>query len=238
MPTFSMNRGDPGRPMVHVTRTEAPGTSHVMVRTQQGFSEPQEGLRPPTEVCLRQLERLLEQFRGKPLLETLLCILLDRLQPVFNSLEDTKDFRGLATATGAQLDRLGEFYNTPRNGKSDNGFRAILLASAYIVGTRGTGNEMLQALLLLDAGFAPDQVRLIEHPPAAFIMTARVPAGRQLLGEEFGLILKRAKPAGVKFVLMFEEQGQTLFAWSGDPGAGWAEASAPQVTGGIWAEGV
>ena len=192
----------------------------------------------PTPICLTTIERIVEQFKDKVRIEGLICAIADRAQPILDALEDTKNFRSLDTAIGQQLDELGKFYRAPRNTKTDDAYRAFLKALAVVVGTRGRGDELLTTLVTLDNGFDLASIALIEHRPAALIMTAKVPIGGQLIGEEHASVLKRAVAGGVRLVLLFEESGAVLFSWSGEPGAGFAEGTDPSGTGGIWTEGV
>ncbi len=239
MAIFVLNKAAAPKPLVHISQATHPlGTTHVMVRVQQGFETPAAAVFPPTDACISALERLVEQFKPQPNIESLICSLADRSQPILNAIEDTKAFRNLDTATGQQLDELGTLYLAPRNGKTDDAYRAFLKGQAFVVASKGGGDELLDALVTLDDGFDVGSIQLIEHHPAAFIMTAKVPAGQQLLGEEHASVLRRMVAGGVRFVFLFEAASTTLFVWSGETGEGWAEEASPGTTGAIWAEGV
>lgn len=239
MPTFPGTRARGQLPAAHAQSGRTGGTTHIAVRVQQGFSPPAEPEFGPTDECLAAIDRLLEQFKGRPRLQGLICALADRGQPIKNALEDTKNFRSLDTATGTQLDRLGELYKETRAGKTDDQYRAFLKALALIVASRGRSNEHLDALVFLDNGFAPSAISLVPHYPAGFIMTAEVPFPQVDLGFEFARVLRKIPPSGVKFMLMFEYPDTTShFVWSGDTGSGFAEVSSPGSTGGVWAEAV
>jgi len=194
---------------------------------------------PAESQCLLALDRLLEQFKGKPAIEGLICALADRGTEIEQSLINVSEFRSLDTALGSQLDQIGRFYREPRNGKTDDQYRAFLKAFALIVASKGRANELIDALVFLDNGFDLAAIELIPHYPASFVMTARVPFGQQLLGEEFARVLRKIVAAGVQFILLFEYPSSTThFVWSGDTGEGFAEESTPALTGGFWAEGV
>jgi hypothetical protein len=192
---------------------------------------------PARDYCARALDRVAEEFRPQPLIEKLLCLLADRATAIEQALINVSEFRQPTTALGQQLDELGKAYGEPRNGETDDDYRRRLIAMAQVVDSKGTGEDLLELLVALDNGFSPSSIQLIEHHPACLIMTCVVPLGGQLLGETFGRLLHKAKAGGVCLVLLFEEQGATLFVWSGDTGSGWAEEGSPG-TGGIWAEGV
>lgn len=188
--------------------------------------------------CALAVDRLLEQFKGKPKVEGLICALASRGTPIEQSLINVKEFRSLDTALGSQLDELGRLYLETREGDSDDDFRRRLQAMALVVASRGRPDEMLDVLIVLDNGFAPTTIALTNHFPACFIMEIEVPLGGQMTGESFARILKQAIPAGVCFQLQFQEQNETLFVWEDDTGEGWAEEDDLVGTGGVWAEAV
>lgn len=194
---------------------------------------------PAESHCLLALDRLLSQFKGKDGIEGLICSIATRGTFLEQALINVSEFRSLDTALGEQLDQIGLLYRELRRGKDDDDYRAFLRASAVIVGSKGRPDEMLDALVFLDNGFDPASISLVEHYPASFIMTAKVPFGSQSLGEEFARVLRKIVPAGVKFVLLFEYPVTTShFVWTPDSGGGFAEESSPSATGGVWAEGI
>ncbi len=237
MPTFPATRAPPAKPAIHLQGSRDAATTHLAVRVQAGFEEITAPSFPPTDLCLQAIDRLAEEFKPQVLIAKLVCIFAGRAQAILNAIEDVKDFRSLDTATGQQLDELGKLYRAHRNAKTDDAYRAFLKGFAIVVGTHGFGDEMLAALIALDNGFDLSSITLVEHHPAGFVITAKVPFGQQLLGEEHASVLRRMVPGGVRFMLLFEEVGVDLFVWSGDAGEGWAEEGAPG-SGGLWAEGV
>ena len=238
MPTFPAAKAPPAKPAIHLQGSRSTATTHLAVRVQAGFDPILTTGFPPTDFCLQALDRLAEEFSDSTDLKTLLCILAARAQAILNAIEDVKAFRSLTDATGQQLDEIGKLYVAFREGRSDDDYRNLLQTFAVVVSSVGIADEMLDVLIALDNGFDLSSIALFEHYPAGFIMTARVPIGGQLIGESHGAVLHRMTPAAVRFILMFEELGATMFVWSSDTGEGWAEEDTPASTGGIWAEGV
>lgn len=188
--------------------------------------------------CQAAIDRLLEQFKGKPDLETLICIFADQVQEVEQALTDVRAYRSIETSLGDQLDQNGADYGEYREGEADDDYRRRLRAAAALTASIGAGDELLEILITLDNGYDPASIALVEHYPAGVILTAKVPIGGQLLGEMYGRFMKRAKAGGVRIVVLFEYTGAVHFVWSGETGSGWAEATSPGSTGGLWAEGV
>lgn len=239
MVSWISTKKPPGKPARVVSKLTPTGTSHVAVRIPIGIPAPLASDLDVTNECLLALDRLLQQFKGLPRIEGFICAIADRWQPIVNALEDTKNFRSLDTATGVQLDRLGEFYEETRQGKTDGQYRAFLKTMAAVTASKGLGDEHLDALTSLDNGFAPTAIRLIMHYPAAFVMTCQVPFPQHELGKEFARILRKVVPSGVKFILLFEYPPSTThFVWEGETGEGWAELGNEASTGGIWAHAV
>ncbi|MBI4815170.1 MAG: hypothetical protein HY791_02855 [Deltaproteobacteria bacterium] len=187
--------------------------------------------------CTLAQDRLIQVLK-KPRILTLLCILGNRAQPVINSMNDTIAARDLATAGGAQLDALEVEYRLPRNGASDATYRVRLQAAAQIVSSRGTGDELLDILTTLDAGAYPATIALIEHFPAAMILTFQVASGAWLVGQLYSRLLHRVPQGGCRLVAMFEEDRVDLFVWDDEAGNGWQDEDDPDNTGGVWAEGM
>lgn len=190
--------------------------------------------------CELAKSRLAEQFKGKVNFEALICLLGDRIQDLEQELANTWLFRSIATAVGAQLDRIGIHLRTPRNGTDDEDYRERLSARAIIVGSRGTPDELLLAALALDDGDDPSSIVFIQTPPAAFQLYFTVPAGEVETGWEWGRILRAGQPAGVNGHFYFHERSTTLFSWAAsaaDPSppadSGWFEGTG---LAGTWAE--
>lgn len=178
--------------------------------------------------CEAAKARLLEQFK-RTNLPDLLCALTEPAGDLERAFADIRQYRSLDTAFGVGLDRIGSLYQRPRNGRVDEDYRTILKVEAFKVSSKGTGNDLIRLLQMLDDAIDPDSIVYEEHYPAGVLLSSTVPAGARLRGRERGMILKSAAPAGVRLNYQFREQGVPIFGWHGDSrAAGWGA--------GIWAE--
>lgn len=72
-------------------------------------------------------DRLLEQYKGKPLIEGVICALGQQFQDLEDVLFSLIDGRKLANAIGTQLDLIGTIVGLPRaTGLSDDRYRILL----------------------------------------------------------------------------------------------------------------
>lgn len=187
--------------------------------------------------CDLAIARLASQFRNKPLIEALVCTLASRWDGPEQALADMRGYRSLARAFGIQLDLLGEWLGLLRNGLADAAYRARLRAKAAANASHGRPDELIDLLFLLDNGFDAAQVSLLEVPIATTLLHAQVPAGEDALGETFVGFLRSAKAAGTRLILLFEEQGPTLFTWILSDGSITPPASSGWDDG-LWARAV
>lgn len=163
--------------------------------------------------CDLALARLASQFRGKPRIESLICTFASRWDGPEQDLADIRGYRSLERAFGVQLDRLGDWLGLLRNGLDDQGYRLRLRAQALTNASHGRPNELLDLLFLLDDGFLPATINLLEVPVATSVLHVRVPEGEDPLGTEFVTFLRRAKATGTRLILLYEEEGPPLFTW-------------------------
>jgi hypothetical protein len=187
--------------------------------------------------CEDAKARLLEQFKRTNLAD-LICALCEPAGDLERAIADIRSYRSLDTAFGIGLDRLGQLYRRPRNGRDDEDYRVILKVEAFKVSSKGTPNDIITLITMLDDGVDPESIIYEEHYPAGILVSSTVPLGSRLRGVERGEILKSAKPAGVRLVYLFTEDGAELFGWDDDLDAlPWGEESDDEI-GGIWAEGI
>lgn len=191
-----------------------------------------------TDHCQFAINRLASQFRGKSNIETLICIFADKIQELEQALNDLAAFDDLEEAYGAGLDAIGQLYNLPRQGMLDDEYRINLKAASLTVNSEGTPDELLNILTLLDDGYNAAAITLVEHYPASALMHRMIAAGDYVKAVREARLIFRAKPAGVRLNLEFEETGVQLFEWSASgTGLGWSNAANPTI-GGSWAHSV
>jgi hypothetical protein len=186
--------------------------------------------------------RLAQQFRGKAGVTNLIRCFTNRANELEQAIADTLYYRTLTTAYGAQLDGIGELLQVDRAGLDDGDYRNRLEAMAIVMSSRGIPDDLLKVAIKLDAGTNPSAISYVEQNYSyEAVLNYTVPAGEQLVGEQFAQIIKRAKPAGVKLICEFYQTDTNLLKWNDDSTAtsanNMAEFTAP-LTGGIWSDGV
>jgi hypothetical protein len=190
--------------------------------------------------CDAALLRLPSQFKESTRLRSLICAFMDQHDDLEQAGVDIETYRSIDTATGVQLDALGDFLGRARNGYDDAQYRLFLRAQVMANASFGHPDSLIEILQLLDNGFAPGSITYTEIGPATSVLHCLVPLGEQPLGEVFISFLRQAKANGTRVILEYEEQGAVLFSWAenaltGDPAppadSGWDED-------GIWAEAV
>jgi len=125
------------------------------------------------------LEKILQQYKGKPLVEGLLAALVEQIQALENAIYPLDAGRQLYNAIGAQLDGIGQLVNLPRNGLSDQEYLVFILgtiAEDYSDDTLQTVDNIVETL------FAPTLLLAFEMFPAE----AAFAVGNSSLINDFG----------------------------------------------------
>jgi hypothetical protein len=94
-------------------------------------------------------DRLREQYKGKPTIEALITAWVGQVQELEQILIDLSTQRSIDTASGIQLDLIGELLNKPRNGRSDADYRILLLAKIAQNISRGTPEDVIAVFKIL-----------------------------------------------------------------------------------------
>lgn len=156
------------------------------------------------------LARLLEQFKHRPNLEALISALVSQIQDVENSAFDLYLERWVDSATGVNLDNLGELVGQPREGRLDGEYRRWIKARILVNRTNGHGDDLIRIAELVLGTL--ENFELIEYYPAAYnIVVTNYPDDPQTLFD----IFFAAKPAGVGFILEVSESSpEDLFRFA------------------------
>lgn len=180
------------------------------------------------------LARLLEQFKNKPVLASILTAIVDQIQDLENTSWELYTERLLDGAEGAQVDNLGAIVGQPRNGLADADYLNWIRARIRVNRSNGDPNDILAiADLIIDV-----PVNLTEEYPAGYVVRIYAFTGdAQLIYD----ILDQVRPAGVWFNLEYSpEAGADIFEFSvstsiveGDTAKGFSEPA--QITGGKFA---
>jgi len=197
----------------------------------------EDGLFEITNHCALAKAKLLEQFKTKPRIESILCdVYIAQVQDLETALYDLITERTLDNAVGAQLDILGEVIGQGRLGLDDDDYRALL--KARVLANRSDGQaETLIGIMVLVYGVGAD-ITLTEPDPASVrivVLTESVFDPEILFG-----VLMDAKSAGVRLVYVYIEQDadETFQFASGavsefDADEGFGDSGDPDVGGGF-----
>ena len=163
------------------------------------------------------LERLLEQYKGKPRIETLLGIYVDQLQEVEEAFWQLLVERWVDNALGAQLDILGAIVGQKRDGRAEEPFRAMVRARILANRSRGTAEDLIAIVVALLDATASGAVKFEEHSgaQARVLMQTTFP---DVALADVNALLQYAKAGGVR--LFFEapiEEAADTFTYGNVP---------------------
>lgn len=190
-------------------------------------------------LCGEIQDLLIEQYKAKPRIDSLLCILLDEVQAIDVAGFDLHVHRGLDSAYGAQLDGLGALVGRSRGGLDDPNYRARIRVQILVNKSSGRWPELMQIMAIL---FPDGDVEFRAYWPASVIV--RLHQALDLDPSVVAQILRDAASAGVRilFVYSLVEPASTFrFAslpWTGsreyDDAAGYG-ADFDETLGGAYA---
>lgn len=131
---------------------------------------------------------------------------------VFDLLDDG---RSIDTSEGAQLDKIGEIVNEPRQaGMSDNDYRDRLRIAVLVIASTGTMDELLAIATLMTDGDC-----VIREPQAdEYGGWVYIESDGANLAPWMGLYLRRAAPAGVHARLLSSQGSTPVFRFGGVAG--------------------
>ena len=75
------------------------------------------------------LDRMIQQYKGRPLFEGLITAFVTQIQDLENAIYPIDQYRQLLFAYGQQLDNLGEIIGLKRNGLNDSEYLILLLGT-------------------------------------------------------------------------------------------------------------
>lgn len=173
----------------------------------------------------RALDRLIVQYRGKPLIEGIIRILGEQIQRVEDALNELVTERFLADAVGVQLDNLGAIIGEPRgNSVDDAEYRVRIQARLLTNRSRGTIDDIagIFDVLLASPGYTD------EYEPqyqAGFVWRILTPVTNGL-GYFYATFLRDAKGAGIRGVLEWQEDDDTdMFVFFDGTGLGFDDGT-------------
>ena len=108
------------------------------------------------------LDRLLSQFYEKPNIKAILKSFIGSLSTTQEDSLAMLDYLNIDTATGYLLDNIGKIVGEGRFGNTDDTYREKIKIRIFLNSSRGTPNDLLEALDLLTDS---DRIQLFEHFP-------------------------------------------------------------------------
>ena len=102
-----------------------------------------------TDHVQQALDRLAQQFKGKPSVESMLSSLAGNVQEVETALWQLLTERSVDVAIGVHLDAIGEIVGQPRNALGDEDYRRFISARIAANRSRGTIPDVLRVANLV-----------------------------------------------------------------------------------------
>jgi hypothetical protein len=155
--------------------------------------------------------RLIDQYKEKVNIEAIIDIYADMIQEVEGLLFDLLNNRSLSTASGKQLDLLGEILDEARSGLDDSTYKVRLLNKVSQINSEGTAEDLINIYKIL---MQADSIQYGELYPASVVLFA---FGATPIGtiSEIKKSLLSAKPAGVEVQAI--NVPTTFLSFVGDP---------------------
>jgi hypothetical protein len=172
-------------------------------------------LEPVTDHVERGLSRLIEQFKNKPRIASLIKSYLLQVQELSDATWEVLVSRLIDDATGEQLTVLSRLVGETVRLEDDERQRVLVRARIAVNRSNGHGDDILRVASLL---FTLD-FELVEYYPAAMVLTVTEPVSA-VPTLEHGM-LEQAAAAGVRIDVHFSEDEQSeLFRFGDGPGWG------------------
>lgn len=150
----------------------------------------------------RALARLLQQFRGKPRFEGLIAAHASRMQSCEDMLWALLVCDSIDTATGAQLDDLGDLVGQLRGQLPDEQYRVFIRARVLVNLSSGTPDELLAIVQMIMAAMGDNAFALREDFPATFVVVVDERwSGTGVFPTAVAAILRAARAGGVRSIL-------------------------------------
>jgi len=179
-----------------------------------------------TDHIAQALDRILFQYKNKPLIEGVFTALVKQVQEIEDALEPLVFERSVNTAIGAQLDEVGAIVGIARvAGQDDVSYRIAIKNKIIQNLNQGTPEEFIAAAkFFLNAAFVwylevyPAEVDLFTTTPIAPDDQDRIRA-----------LLENFLPIGVSLGLFGQYAGNDAFIFDG--GKGFGDINDPSVGG-------
>lgn len=112
------------------------------------------------------LNRLYYQWQSAPNWVALMTAIGQAAQTLENLTADVAEQTSLATATGVQLDKIGEVFGVARGAFDDTLYRLAIIAKGAAMTSSGTVDELINILQVM---FPTASVNVLDAPPANLV---------------------------------------------------------------------
>jgi hypothetical protein len=148
-------------------------------------------------VVERALDLLLQQFKTRENIETVLTILLNQAQELENVNKDLYNGRYIDGAVGTQLDGIGSIVGAERSGADDEQYRNAIRFQIMINKSGGEPETLIEALRFISQS---DKVSLKEFFPAKVAGEISNPDNLINLPENINVYMQALCGGGIKWL--------------------------------------
>lgn len=161
--------------------------------------------------------RLLQQYKGKPGIESIIAALGNQVQTIEDVLDDLLTKRSIDTGEGVQLDGIGTIINLPRpSGMSDADYQIRLNAQILTLNSNGEPEVLIQLFALLTGA---TNIDYREKYPCAHRFFSEIELSSDLVDALFDA-LETAAVGGTRVVAIGKFVLDDTFIFSGGKGFG------------------
>lgn len=164
-----------------------------------------------TDIADTTAALLIEQFKKKPRINTLVRTFAAQVQEIEYVLADLRQMKNLDQATGAQLDILGEYVGEERNGQNDDDYREAIKLRSFLNKSNGEPETVIAYAQSITN--ATDIVYLPLFPGKALLQIVT----NFLITTETIEKIQKVAPAGVKIITEIVQEGD-VFGFEGEGG--------------------
>jgi|WetSurMetagenome_2_1015567.scaffolds.fasta_scaffold179602_2 hypothetical protein len=185
------------------------------------------------------LDRLIQQYKGRPNLEGLLTAFVTQIQDLENAIYPIDQYRQLMFAYGQQLDNLGEIIGLKRNGLADNEYLVLLLGTIAENNSDTTAPVLLYIVktvfqatnvFIKDPNSITNKNESLSAQVAFGVGSPQTGSSLYILAEQ---IIKNSVAAGVAITYLSKFNATNAFAMAGPQPwvQGFSSLAAPTIGG-------
>lgn len=164
-----------------------------------------------TNIEDRTANLLVEQFITKPRINELVRIFARQVQELEYVLADMLRIKDLDTATGDQLDILGEYVGEERQGRNDDDYRQAIILKSFLNKSNGEPETIIKYAQTLTN--ATDIQYLPIFPGKVLLqIVTNIVVDAALIAQ-----IQKVAPAGVKIIVDIVQEGD-VFGFEGENG--------------------